>query len=588
MAASRLTLFVLLALLVLPLGTAWAQPIDGPYVVAAADAGYEVRGDDDDEDEDEDEDEDDDDGGDGQPTAPDPATPPSGALTAAVDVTDDKFTPATVDIRPGGTVTWTFVESGHNVTADDGSFEASQDSGTFSRTFDAEGRFTYQCTEHGGMDGVVVVRVPASEPDTAAPGAPAGLAATGGDRSVTLDWADADAPDLAGYRVERRAPDGSWAQVADVSASGHVDAGLVNGTGYGYRVRAYDLAGNVGEPSAAVDATPTAPAVAATERLVTVGGYGYGPENVVVNRGDTVVWSWIGPDVNHSVSSLPSSAEVFESHPGVPDQAVTYAPAGGTFRRRFDRTGAFDYFCRLHPDMTAKVTVVDSGADAAQAGLLKAVAAGGPKGAQAARAGAGKHTVKVADYKYTPRDLRIGLGDSVTWKWTAADRDHSVTTKGTVPESFDSHAGLKLSQIKDAPEGGDYTRTFTKLGTYTYYCRLHPDMTASVRVVSAARARKSGAPLRVRMRKARVRGRHRVTVRYVLSEKAKVRVQLKRGRKRLKTWRLKGRRGANAKRLTLPRRARRGGRFTLHVVATRANGDRSAPRRARVRVPRRR
>jgi hypothetical protein len=173
----------------------------------------------------------------------------------------------------------------------------------------------------------------------------------------------------------------------------------------------------------------------------------------------------------------------------------------------------------------------------------------------------------------------------VTWKWTGSDRDHSVTTQGQVPESFDSHAGMKLGQIKDAPEGGDYTRVFTKLGTYTYYCRLHPDMTASVKVVAQARARAAKSPLRVRLRRPSVRGR-RATVRYTLTEKASVRLQLKRGRKALKTWRVTGRKGANVKRLTLPRSVRRGGRFSLVVIATRANGDRSAPKRITLRVPR--
>ena len=66
---------------------------------------------------------------------------------------------------------------------------------------------------------------------------------------------------------------------------------------------------------------------------------------------------------------------------------MTFAPAGG-FRHRFEQTGSFDYLCRLHPDMTAKVTVVESGADGAQAGLVKAVAAG-PRRAPRPRRNAG-------------------------------------------------------------------------------------------------------------------------------------------------------------------------------------------------------
>ena len=435
------------------------------------------------------------------------------------------------------------------------------------------------------MKGVVIVRVPTSGPDTTAPATPAGLTAAPGNGSVTRDWADTDAPDLAGYRVERQGPDGAWTTIATPTASEHVDAGLENGTTYAYRVSAYDLADNASAPGETVAATPAAPVVSATERLVTVGGYSYGPEDVVVNRGDTVVWSWVGPDVNHSVTSAPGSAEAFESHPGVADQAVTFAPAGG-FRHRFEQTGSFDYLCRLHPDMTAKVTVVESGADGAQ--LLKAIAAGpktAPQGTAAAAPAAARHTVKVADYKYTPRDLTVDQGDSVTWRWTGSDKDHSVTTKDGAPDAFDSHAGLKLGQIKDAPAGGEYTRTFDKLGTYAYYCRLHPDMTASVKVTPRSVARAAASPLRVRLRRAAVRGRH-VTLRFNLTEQARVRVSLKRAGRQLKAWSLRGAKGANTRRLALPAAARRGGRYSLVVLATRANGDRSAPRRVTVRVPR--
>src|SRR4051794_34829120 len=228
------------------------------------------------------------------PAGPPPASAP--ATSADVTVDDNTFAPATVDVGPGATVTWHWApgSSTHTVTADPGqaeSFDVTQSTGTFSHTFTREGRFTYVCRRHSGMQGVVLVRRPSATPDTTPPATPTGLAATGGDRSVALDWAGVDATDLAGYRVERQNLDGSWAMVGETTASAYTDAGLTNGAAYAYRVSAYDIAAprNESAPSATLTATPAAVA-APSERTVTIGDYASGPADVVVNRGDTVVW----------------------------------------------------------------------------------------------------------------------------------------------------------------------------------------------------------------------------------------------------------------------------------------------------------
>jgi plastocyanin len=74
------------------------------------------------------------------------------------------FTPATVSVTQGESVTWTNVPgSFHNVHFDDGSFVqppfVSASAWTVSRTFDDAGSFTYYCDAHlfVGMTGVVNV-----------------------------------------------------------------------------------------------------------------------------------------------------------------------------------------------------------------------------------------------------------------------------------------------------------------------------------------------------------------------------------------------------------------------------------------------
>lgn len=83
-------------------------------------------------------------------------------LSASVDATtSNTFSPKTVDIGVGGTVTWTFHSVTHNVTfganaPPDGDIPNSTNT-SVARTFTAAGSYAYQCTLHPGMSGTVVV-----------------------------------------------------------------------------------------------------------------------------------------------------------------------------------------------------------------------------------------------------------------------------------------------------------------------------------------------------------------------------------------------------------------------------------------------
>ena len=84
-----------------------------------------------------------------------PGPGPSGpAVTTAVNVIDNSFSPTSNAVSTGETVTWTWNGSNsnsHNVTFDDPSIgnSATKTSGSFARTFNAVGDFTYYCTVHG-------------------------------------------------------------------------------------------------------------------------------------------------------------------------------------------------------------------------------------------------------------------------------------------------------------------------------------------------------------------------------------------------------------------------------------------------------
>ena len=85
------------------------------------------------------------------------AAPPT---SAAVDVKDNFFSPQTVDIQEGGTVTWTFAGAiAHTVTFTGGPDSGTpQTSGTFGPvTFGSAGTKNYFCKVHGSMTGTIRV-----------------------------------------------------------------------------------------------------------------------------------------------------------------------------------------------------------------------------------------------------------------------------------------------------------------------------------------------------------------------------------------------------------------------------------------------
>ena len=91
-----------------------------------------------------------------------PGDPGDGGVpsaTASVNVEDDQFVRAAVQVVQGGQVQWTWRgNTQHNVTFTGGPASPTQASGTFQRTFPTAGTFNYMCTIHGqSMSGSVTV-----------------------------------------------------------------------------------------------------------------------------------------------------------------------------------------------------------------------------------------------------------------------------------------------------------------------------------------------------------------------------------------------------------------------------------------------
>ena len=86
------------------------------------------------------------------------ATPAQDAVT--VNIPEDAFDPAQLDVAPGTTVTWVNNDSEpHTVTADDGLFDSGRlDPGdSYSVWLGGSGTVAYHCNPHPDMTGSIVV-----------------------------------------------------------------------------------------------------------------------------------------------------------------------------------------------------------------------------------------------------------------------------------------------------------------------------------------------------------------------------------------------------------------------------------------------
>lgn len=109
----------------------------------------------------------------------------------------------------------------------------------------------------------------------------------------------------------------------------------------------------------------------------------------------------------------------------------------------------------------------------------------------AAPAGAATKSVNVAEFAFSPSRVEIAQGDRVDWRFTGPEFNHSVTSDPPgQAESFDSDPQSQPGVLPGFPfpfinhPGGNYvfSHTFSKTGTFSYYCKVHDFMRGSVAV----------------------------------------------------------------------------------------------------------
>src|ERR1700737_1118178 len=75
--------------------------------------------------------------------------------------------------------------------------------------------------------------------------------------------------------------------------------------------------------------------------------------------------------------------------------------------------------------------------------------------------------VKIDNFSFGPATLTVPAGTSVTW-----------TNRDDIPHTVASTDGVFKSKALDTDE--KFSFTFSKAGTYPYFCSIHPKMTGKV------------------------------------------------------------------------------------------------------------
>jgi plastocyanin len=321
-----------------------------------------------------------------------PAQAAAPATEVAIEIADNSFSPNKITVPVGATVVWTHKgQKPHTVTADDGSFNSGTlaSAASFKQTFAEPGTFPYFCEFHGGkgsegMAATIVVAdqsVAAQAPAAQAPPASAKPTESAdhshpADAAVSVDIGDNTftAKEISipvggsvvwNHKGQRKhtvtADDGSFDSgtlEAGATFEQHFDKpglyayfcdfhGGAGGGGMAGVIKVGDggdaqPAKPTAPPAPAAAAPPTAepapaaaPPPAAAEVTVSAKDFEFGPLEIKVKAGTTIIWKNDGAKP-HSATAADGSFDTAIFQPGESKSA------------KFDTPGTFKYFCQLH------------------------------------------------------------------------------------------------------------------------------------------------------------------------------------------------------------------------------------------------
>jgi len=366
--------------------------------------------------------------------------PPSQAAPVSADATTIQiagfaFSPASVSVPAGTTVAWTNADSApHTVTALDGSFDSGifDPGGGFAWEFTSPGTFAYQCALHPQMQGEVVVTGDGPVASSNAAAQPAGATTTTSASSSqpAPSAAASDAGLVGAWLVVMTLDDASVPPpralmtlhvdgTIDVDLAGAIDAvgapGLTLGDGHG-------VWRDDGDGRYAL----TVVALLVDESQRFAGTATLRETGTLDSGGDTYSGSF-STDLTD-----PEGAAIASTSGATQGTRIAIEAASGT---------------------PATTPAVDATAMAPAA----------------AATDAGSATVEIVDFAFSPANLEIAAGTTVTW-----------TNQGAAPHTATGDGGSFDTGRLDSGQSG--TATFDQPGAFPYVCSFHPDMTGTITV----------------------------------------------------------------------------------------------------------
>lgn len=369
----------------------------------------------------------------GQPTptmTPTPAAtlagtvaPPVAAAGANLEIVD--FSHRDLTVSAGTTITWTNADAViHTTTSNDGLWDSGvlESGHTFDFTFTQAGSFAFFCAIHPTMKATITVTGPQEAQST-----------------PTVMAAPTPTP---------------TAQPAPTATSAPT-------------------------PTPEQQPSPTAAAGDALAALtVKADMQNFKHQDLTLQAGTTVVWT-NRDSVQHTVTSGspsdPDAGSLFDSGSNQADWVVQ----GETYSFTFNQAGMFPYYCRVHgAAMSGTITVTPAQpAAVAPSPTPEPTPTLAPPPAPTATptptpeptAASSDLTANADIQGFAHQDLTVQPGTTVVW--TNLDgASHTTTAK---EGQWDSGT---------LREGQSFSFTFTEAGVFSYFCAIHPFMTAEVTV----------------------------------------------------------------------------------------------------------
>jgi plastocyanin len=247
------------------------------------------------------------------------------------------------------------------------------------------------------------------------------------------------------------------------------------------------------------------------------------PSTITINEGDSITWNVTGEV--HTITFLGSNTSP-PADPTVPQGTTTFdgtnfvssgiLPPGTHYTLTFTKAGTYHYFCALHPpEMTGVVIVQPRGTPRPEPqgfytgkgtselnsilsdamGAVNAIPyeVGGTHLAAGVSPGGPNATPPYATVlrfldgdRINLTSVTISVGTTLTWTNLSSNEPHTVTfpvagqplpplpgDPFTPPMGGSTYDGTQITNSGILNGGDSYSLTFTKTGTYTYYCLFH-------------------------------------------------------------------------------------------------------------------